>query len=79
MNEQLIYGEFQIKENKLYEIIKGSPEGEIKHSDLLNRSNMNKQEFQLYIDTLLEKEKITMQIKKTATRSAVYYSINESK
>ena len=65
LSEQLVYSEFQIKENRIFNIIKKSKGKDMKRTDLFNRSNMDKKEFDLIIDTLLEKEKISFYTKET--------------
>lgn len=73
LNEQLIYSEFQIKENKIYNMIEGSNNKEIKHSELLNRSNMDRHELALIIQTLEEKEKIRYEMRKTGKKPSKFY------
>lgn len=42
LSEQLVYSEFQIKENRIFNIIKKSKGKDMKRTDLFNRSNMDK-------------------------------------
>ena len=77
LSEQLVYSEFQIKENRIFNIIKKSKGKDMKRTDLFNRSNMDKKEFDLIIDTLLEKEKISFYTKETASKPAKHYKLKE--
>ena len=77
LSEQLVYSEFQIKEDRIFNIIKKSKDKDIKRTDLFNRSNMDKKEFDLIIDTLLDKERLSFYTQETSTKPAIHYKLKE--
>jgi len=77
LNVQLNCNESQIKENKIFEIIDKSDNREIRRSALLNRSHLNSKEFDLIINSLIDKEKVSVYSKETGTKPAVVYKVVE--